>query len=109
MNVQSEAVCGCSAVTEPSRQRPATVYCPSPGTTCPDEEEEEGLVSNYTTRLHLVKTRTMKRERGPNIRQLLHSPAHIWQRSKPLDLVFVQRILVARKIVSQGQKNLINK
>lgn len=81
MNAQSEAVCGRSAVTEPSRQRPATDYCPSPGTTCPDEEQEEGLVSDYTTRPRLVTTRTMKRERGPNVRQLLRSPAHIWQRS----------------------------
>lgn len=61
MNVQSEAVCSRSAVTEPSRQRPATDYCLSPGTTWPDEAEE-GLVSHCTTCLHLVKTRTMKLE-----------------------------------------------
>lgn len=74
MNVQNEAVCGRSAVTEPSRQRPATDYCPSPGTTCPDEAEQ-GLVS-----LQLVKTRTMKQECGPNIGQLLHRSALFWQR-----------------------------
>lgn len=106
MNLQNEAVRGRSAVTEPSRQQPATNYCPSPGTTCPDEEEEEGLVSKCTTSLQLVKTRTMKPWRGPKIGLLLHRSA-LFLADKLLDLISVRRIMVARKMGSSGTNKLL--
>lgn len=105
MNVQSEAVCGRSAVTEPSRQRPATDYCLSPRTTCADEVEGGGLVSHYTTCLHLVKTRTMKQEpNGPNFGQLLYRLAHFGQRSNFTSFLFGE-IWSLTKYVSLGQEN----